>query len=187
MSPNIGFSVLKLPDKDFLYISSSSPRLKYRYNPINKLAYCYYNYEYSISLIDLNGNVHKIIKKDHSPIKITDDEIDDFVQSYKSQGWPPLFLDTFKKNPPFRNWPAIANLQILANGYFAVTRSISSTQRVMDIFDSQGQFTYLIKGDVIFYFTNGINRIGKITTREDGDYFVEYKVNPPLPFFNNGR
>lgn len=185
MSPNIGFSVLKLPDKDFLFISETSPRIKYRYNPINELVYCYYNYDYSISLIDLNGNVYKIIKKDHSPIKITDDEIDDFVQSYKSQGWPPLFLHTFKKNPPFRTWPAITNIQMLANSYFAVKRPLSVGQDVLDIFDDQGQFRYLTKGGwFTFYFTNGI---GKITSKEDGDYFIEYKVNPPLPFFSNGR
>jgi hypothetical protein len=129
--------------------------------------------------------VHKIIKKDHSPIKITDDEIDDFVQSYKSQGWPPLFLETFKKNPPFRTWPAITNIQMLANGYFAVTRPLSVGKNVLEIFDDQGQFKYLTKGGwFIFYFTNGI---GKNTSKEDGDYFIEYEVNPPLPFFSNGR
>ena len=183
MSPNIGFSVLKLPDKDFLYISETSPRIKYRFNPINELVYCYYNYDYSILLIDLNGNIQKIIKKNHSPIKITADEIDDFVKSYKSQGWPPLFLYTFKKNPPIRTWPAITNIKMLANGYFAVTRPLSIGQDVLDIFDDQGQFRYLNKGgDFIFFFTNGI---GKITSTEDSDYFIEYKVNPPLPFFNN--
>ena len=186
MIANIGYSVLKLPHKDFLYITETTPRIQYRYNPVNKLIYCFYNFDYSVSLIDLNGNVKRIVNKKHARIRITDEELSSFAESYKRQGWTPLHIDVFMKHPPEENWPAIRNIRMLANGYWGTIRTLAVTEQVMDVFNADGEFQYVIKEndkieniEMISFFKNGI---GIISLREDGDFFNEYKVIHPPQF-----
>ncbi|MDQ1354209.1 MAG: hypothetical protein QG657_4518 [Acidobacteriota bacterium] len=179
-NPDIGYSSIKLEKKDFLFVSSTSPRLCYTYNPFNKLGYFFYNFDYSIHLVGLDGKVDRIIHKESKPVEITEADFERILAGFKRMGWPQHYLDAYKKNPPEKFLPVIRKICLLPRGYFAVIRSLNYEQDEFDIFDPEGRFIYIIKqGDQtpdlwdVYFFKDSI---GVIIHEDEVDVFKEYKV-----------
>jgi hypothetical protein len=179
-NPNIGYSVIKLPNKNFEFVSATSPRLDYVYNPFNKLVYCYYNFDYSLWLMGLDGKVQKVIHKEHKAVEIKDEEIKSILSGFKRMGWPPHYLDAYKKNPPEKYLPFIRKLCLLPNNYFGIIRSINYRTAEIDIFDPEGRFVYILKSNKeipdlweVYFFNDGI---GVIIHDAERDIYREYKV-----------
>jgi hypothetical protein len=178
--PNIGYSVIRCQDKNFEFVSATSPRLCYVYNPQNKLAYCYYNFDYSIWLMGLDGKAQKVIHKVHKPVEISDSEIERILSGFKRMGWPQHYLDAYKKNPPEKYFPTIRNLYLLPKNYFGIIRSLNYDQDEFDIFDPEGRFVYILKAPKqipnlwgIYFFDDGL---GVIIHDSERDIYREYKV-----------
>ncbi|MCP4150356.1 MAG: hypothetical protein GY757_21590 [bacterium] len=188
-NPNIGYSVLNVRNKNFKFLSALSPKLGYSYCPHNNLAYCFYNYQYEIHLIDLHGYTKKIIRKAHQKVPLTTEDASRIANRFKRMGWPADYVDAYKKNPPSKHLPAIRHFKILRAGAFAIVRSTSLTKNELDIFDADGRFLYIIKTsssipDVwdLYFFENSI---GLIINQDESDVFIEFQVKN-LPEFYGG-
>lgn len=179
-NPNIGFSVLKVSDKNFPFVSATSPRLGYAYNPTNAVIYGYYNFTYSIWLMGVDGKVQKMVHKKHEPVEIKSDEIDRILAGLKRMGWPPEYLDAYKKNPPEKFLPAISKICLLPKAYFGVIRSVNYDLEELDVFNAEGQLVYTLKScpeipylrDVFFFRDS----IGVIIHEDEMDIYKEYKI-----------
>lgn len=180
MRPNIGFSTIKLPGKDFNYITDITPRIQYRYDPHQKMVYCFFNYEYTVYAIDLQARLKTIVHREHNPERLTGAELDAFADSFRRQGWPDYHIEMFRKNPPEECWPSIGSITLLPRGYFGVIRNTSREQREMDIFGPDGRFIYIIKesGEIkdIVMLNFFDDRVGIIYHREDIDVYKEFRV-----------
>ncbi len=185
---NIGYSSLKLQDKIFTYVGGTSPRIEYLYNSNNDFIYCCHNFDYKIYLINLEGKIKKVIHKDYKPIKITKDEFKKMAEEFRRMGWPMHYRKAFLKNPPEKNYPVIYRVRILPYGFIGILRPISSAEEVIDVFNSKGEFIYILKGNELVNISRinfFKNSVGVIVHKEDMDIYTEYKVKN-LPLIYNG-
>jgi len=178
--PDIGYSILNVQGTKFVFVSSTSPRIGYSYNSLNNLIYCYYNFDYSIMVIGLDGKMQKVIHKEHQPMKLKEQEIERLAKGFKQMGWPPYYVDAYKRTPPEKYLPVIRKIYLLPNNYLGVVRCIDLDTDELDIFDSEGRFTYILKTSKNIPDLTGVyffkNSIGVIIHEDEREVFIEYKI-----------
>jgi len=149
-----------------------TPEINIAYNPNRQVLCGAINTEYKIHVKNLKGETLFIIEKPHKKIKLSrkDKEqilyVRDASDNWKFDACPDYLV-------------AISELAILANDYLAVERFTSIKEREIDIFDSRGEYIYVLKLpermrlDRTQFFRGGI---ATVMESKEGHLYTEFKV-----------
>ncbi|HLP46567.1 MAG TPA: hypothetical protein VK469_11490, partial [Candidatus Kapabacteria bacterium] len=135
------------------------------------------NSEYKIHLKDFYGKTEMIIEKEFQPVELTIKDKNSVISDF---GNVPADGKTLLLKYLPDKMCAFGGINILPGGYLAVERFIDYDQCVLDIFDKNGAFLYVLQPPVIKglkVFKIFKDKLITIVEEEEADIYIEYRIN----------
>ncbi len=185
---NAGFTEIRMQNNGSIQILRffSGPitnDILHTYDPGQNRIYLFLSSDYQIFRKDLLGKTDLVIHRNHRPAVLTETDKTDIIAEIFSS-WPPerrkLLNDVFPKT-----FVAINLIGILPRGHIAVRRILGFKKYVFDVFDSRGQFVYILEPPQELPGFYRIDLSGKLIwifkEIEDRDVFILYEMtNLPI-------
>ena len=143
----------------------------------NKKCFIALNGDYRIYCKDFSGKTEMIMEKNSQPIKLTIEDKNSIIAKF---GNLPAEAKTLLLKYLPQQMCAFRGIDILPGEYLAVERFIDYNKCVLDIFDKNGRFLYVLQPPDIMKLK--VSKIFKdkfmaIVEEDDNDIYIEYKID----------
>ncbi|MCX6581518.1 MAG: 6-bladed beta-propeller [Candidatus Aminicenantes bacterium] len=142
-----------------------------------KKCYIALNNEYKIYLKDFSGKTEMIIEKGFQPVELSTENKNSVISGF---GDVPAEAKTLLLKVLPDKMCAFRGIDILDGAYLSVERFIDYNKYVLDIFDKNGRFIFVIhppgiKGLKVFKIFK--DKLIAIVEEEDSDTYIEYRID----------